>query len=129
MKRKISLILACIAFILFVISHEHKQEITIVIPAHTKEIFSYSIEDISPTSNSIKVYATNDLEDTTIHLQDIYNLETNDLDAQYLTHGMATKVTAQKGRWYKIGISLQNTTNKDRTITLLVKGVRVKLKS
>lgn len=126
MRRKMSLILACIAFVLFVISHENKQEITIVIPSNTAEVYSYCLEEISPTSNTIKIYASEGLEDTSIILQGLYDEDTTE---QYLTQGIATKLKVKKNRWYKIGVSIQNTTNTDRVVTLLVKGVRIKLKS
>lgn len=75
------------------------------IPAGSQEKFVYSNEEISATGNKIKISTGSGLSDTSVLLKS-NEVEETGYVAEYLTPGMPVELDAQKGAWYKIGISM-----------------------
>ena len=53
-------------------------------------------------------------------------IETGD-EATYLTPGMPVEFDAVKGEWFKIGVSMQNDTDTDITVYVVVEDVEVRI--
>ena len=104
--------------------------IRITIPAGSQGAFAYSDEEISPLRNKITISSGEGLGDTEVVLLPTEVREENAYDAPtYLTPGMPIKMTAEKGGWFKIGVSVQNPTEKDIDVYVRVEGVEVRIAS
>lgn len=106
-------------------SNTHK--ISITVPAGSTETFVYSDEEISPTGNQITISSGDGLGDTEVVLKAIEVKEENAYEPTYLTPGMPVKMDVEKGAWFKVGISMQNETDADRTVYVQVKDVEVRI--
>ena len=45
--------------------------------------------------------------------------------ATYLTPGMPVEFDAVRGEWFKVGVAVQNPTDVDKTVSVVVEGVEV----
>lgn len=103
-------------------------DIKIVIPAGSQEKIVYSEEEISPWKNEIFLSAGEGLGDTEVSLKPVEAKEENAYDTLvYLTHGMPVKMKAEKGRWFQIGVNVQNPTENDRVVFVHVENVEVRI--
>lgn len=102
-------------------------KIRITVPAGSTEAFVYSDEEISATGNKITIRSGDGLSDTEVMLSPVNeNVETGYV-ATYLTPGMPVEFDGVKGEWFKIGISMQNDTDTDKTVYVEVEGVEVRI--
>ena len=129
MKKSIVLILMVI-FILPITacSKNDKYEIEIIIPAGSTEAFVYSEEEIRATGNQITIWSGAGLGDTEVILKPVDdNVETGYV-AEYLTHGMPVKLDAVKGEWFKVGVAVQNDSDRGPiAVSVEVEGVEVRI--
>lgn len=103
-------------------------DIGITIPAGSESIVFYADEQISPTKSSFTVSAGEGLGDTAVYLQPVEVQEENAYDeGTYLTPGMPVKIEAEKGGWFRIGVSAQNPTEEDMEVFLHVEGVGLRI--
>lgn len=103
-------------------------KIRITVPAGSTEVYVYSDEEISPTGNKITISSGEGLGDTEVVLKPIEVKEENAYDeAEYLTPGMPVKMDAEKGAWFKVGISMQNKTDTEITVYVEIEGVEVRI--
>lgn len=108
-------------------------EIRITIPAGTmdefvyQEDFIYSDEEISPTGNKIIISPGKGLGDTEVVLKPIEVKEENAYEPTYLTPGMPVEMEVEKGAWFKIGVNMQNPTDKDIDVYVTVTGVELRI--
>lgn len=103
-------------------------KIGITVPAGSTEMYVYSDEEISPTGNKITISSGEGLGDTEVVLKPIEVKEENAYDeAEYLTPGMPVKMDAEKGAWFKVGISMQNKTDTEITVYVEIEGVEVRI--
>lgn len=103
-------------------------DLSITIPAGSTEAFVYTDEEISPKKNSFTVSAGEGLGDTEVRLQPVEGTGEKAYDEEvYLTLGMPVKMEAEKGGWFRIGVSVQNPTEEDREVFLHVEGVEVRI--
>lgn len=103
-------------------------DIKIVIPAGSQEEVVYSEEEISPWKNEILLSAGEGLGDTEVSLKPVEAKEENAYDTPvYLTHGMPIKMKAEKGRWFQIGVNVQNPTEEDQVVFVHVENVEVRI--
>ena len=65
--------------------------------------------------------------DTTVILHPVNEFTTAGYVATYITPGLPVEFDAQLGEWFKIGVSAQNPTDTDRTFTVIVEGVEVRI--
>ena len=106
---------------------KEKHEIEILIPAGSTEAFVYSDEEISPTGDKITISSGEGLGDTEVILQPVNEMITPGYVATYLTPEMHIEFDTAKGEWFKIGISMQNDTDTDKTVYVEVEGVEVRI--
>ena len=108
-------------------------EITITVPAgSTEEIvyqehFFYSDEEISPAGDTITISSGEGLGDTEVVLKPIEVAEENAYEPTYLTPGMPVEMDVEKDAWFKVGVSMQNPTDEDKTVSVMVEGVEVRI--
>lgn len=100
-------------------------DIGITVPAGSREAFVYSDEIICPTGDTITISAGENLGDTEVVLLPVKVTEENAYEATYLTPGMPVKIDVEKGAWFKVGISMQNTGTEEAEKFVTVKGVTV----
>ena len=105
-------------------------DIRIVVPAGSQQTVVYADEEISPLGNAITVTAGDGLEDTQVYLKPVeVKTETAFDEPAYLTPGKPVKMAAEKGAWFKIGVSVQNETDEDIVVYINVKNVEVRIPS
>ncbi len=108
-------------------------EIRITVPAASteeiiyQEYFAYSDDEISPTGDTITISTGEGLGDTLVVLKPVEVTEENAYDPTYLTPGMPVEMDVEKGAWFKVGVALQNTTDVDKTVSVVVEGVEVRV--
>ena len=128
MKKLIAmvLVLACVLGLVGCGKNE-TYKIKITVPAGSTEAFVYSDEEISATGKKITISSGEGLGDTEVILSPVNeNVETGYV-ATYLTPGMPVEFDAVKGEWFKIGVSMQNDTDTDKTVYVEVEGVEVRI--
>ena len=106
---------------------QDKFRIKIVVPAKSQEEFVYSDEEISTIKNSIKIWSTEGLGDTEVVLYPVNKSTENKYTPTYLTSGMPVKFNAQKDTWFKVGVNIQNPTDKDMIVYVEVENVEVRI--
>lgn len=127
MKKLITLVFSLICvFSLAGCGKNDNYKISITVPAGSTEAFVYSDEEISATGKKITISSGEGLGDTAVVLLPVNeNVETGYV-ATYLTHGMPVEFDAVQGEWFKIGVSMQNDTDTDKTVYVEVEGVEVR---
>ena len=133
MKNRIVKIIAILLTILSILflagcNKKDKREIEILVPAKSQEAFVYSEEEIMATGNQITIWSGAGLGDTEVILKPVdENVETGYV-AEYLTHGMPVKLNAVKGEWFKVGVAVQNDSDKGPiAVSVEVEGVEVRI--
>ena len=102
-------------------------KLRITVPAGSTEALVYSDEEISAIGKKITISSGEGLGDTEVLLSPVNeNVETGYV-ATYLTPGMPVEFDAVKGEWFKVGISMQNDTDADKTVYVEVEGVEVRI--
>ncbi len=133
MKKILTLLLICI-FILSGCSQNDSYKIKITVPAGTtkdiiyQEDFIYSDEEISPKGNKIIISSGDGLGDTEVVLKPIEVKEENAYEPTYLTPGMPVEMNVEKDAWFKVGISMQNPSDTDKTYYVEIEGIEVRIK-
>ena len=102
-------------------------KISITVPAGSTERFVYSDEEISPVGNSIVISSSGGLGDTEVVLKPVDDGTEKTYVPTYLTPGMPVEIEAEKGAWFRIGISVQNNTDTDLIKYVEVEGVEVRI--
>lgn len=128
MKRwMIAVTCAVLALSLIGCGNNNTYKIRISIPAGSSNEFTYSDEEISPAGKTITVSSCSGLGDTEVVLKAIEVKEENAYEPASLPAGAKIKIAAEKGAWFRIGISVQNETDEDKTVFVEVKGVEVRI--
>ena len=128
-KKYIAILLTILSILSFVgCNKKDKYEIEILVPAGSQEAFVYSEEEIMATGNQITIYAGAGLGDTEVILKPVNeNVETGYV-AEYLTHGMPVKLDAVKDEWFKVGVAVQNDSDRGPiAVSVEVEGVEVRI--
>ena len=128
MKKLIASVLALVCILALVGCGKNDTcKVRITIPAGSTEAFVYSDEEISATDKKITISTGEGLGDTEVLLSPVNeNVETGYVET-YLTPGMPVEFDAVKGEWFKIGISMQNDTDIDKTVYVEVEGVEMRI--
>lgn len=100
--------------------------INITVPAGSTETFVYSEEEIAATGKKITISSAAGSEDTSVILCPVNEFTTAGYVATYLTPGMSVVFDADRGAWFKIGVSVQNPSDTDKIFTVRVEGVEVR---
>ena len=128
MKKLIALVLVLVCVLGLVgCGKNDTYKLRITVPAGSMEAFVYSDEEISAIGKKITISSGEGLGDAEVLLLPVNeNVETGYV-ATYLTPGMPVEFDAVKGEWFKVGISMQNDTEADKTVYVEVKGVEVRI--
>ena len=128
MKKLMALLLTLSCFLTLAgCGRNETYKIKITVPAGSTEAFVYSDEEISPTGNKITIRSGDGLGDTEVVLKTVEVKEKTEYMPTYLTPGMAVEMDIEKGAWFKIGVSLQNDTDADKTVYVEVEGIKVRI--
>ncbi|MCD7733029.1 MAG: hypothetical protein LUH56_06270 [Oscillospiraceae bacterium] len=124
--RKVLIIVTVLALVLSLTACGRQTEfdIKITIPAGSMEEFAYADEILIPTKSTITVTSVEGLGDSEVTIVPVREGE-GEQATSYITPGMPVKFEIEKDAWYKIGVSVQNATEEDITVTLHVKGVEL----
>ena len=101
--------------------------VQITVPAGSEKAFYFSEEQIAAVGKKITVSAGPELGDTQVLLCPVGDTVTAGYVATALTPGKPVTFDADKGRWFTVGISVQNNTDTDKTFFVEVKGVEVRI--
>ena len=128
MKKIITLSLALICALGMVgCGKKEKHEIEILIPAGSTEAFVYSEMEIRPVGDKITIWSGAGLSDTEVILKPVEVKQENSYEPIYLTHGMPVKMDVEKGGWFKVGVSVQNDSDRGPiAVSVEVEGVEVR---
>ena len=128
MKKLIALVLVLVCVLGLVgCGKNDTYKLRITVPAGSMEAFVYSDEEISAIGKKITISSGEGLGDAEVLLLPVNeNVETGYV-ATYLTPGMPVEFDAVKGEWFKVGISMQNDTDADKTVYVEVEGVKVRI--
>ena len=128
MKKLIALVLVLVCVLGLVgCGKNDTYKLRITVPTGSMEAFVYSDEEISAIGKKITISSGEGLGDAEVLLLPVNeNVETGYV-ATYLTPGMPVEFDAVKGEWFKVGISMQNDTDADKTVYVEVEGVEVRI--
>lgn len=105
-------------------------KIGIRIPAHSEAGLYYSGHEISPQKSTVFFEVGQDVGDTQIQLIPVEVNEENAYDElTYITPGLPSKVNAEKGAWFKVGVYTSNESDEEITIYVTVSNVVVRIAS
>ena len=128
MKKLITLVLALVCVLALAGCGENDTyKVRITVPAGSTEAFVYSNEEISATGKKITISSGEGLGDTEVLLSPVNEDVETGYVATYLTPGMPVEFDAVMGEWFKIGVSMQNDTDTDKTVYVEVEGVEVRI--
>ena len=100
--------------------------IDITIPAGSTEAYVYSEKEISPTDNTVTIRSGDGLGDTEVVMKSIEVEEEKVYGPTYLTPGMPVHMEVERGAWFRIGVSVQNPSDVDITVSVEVEGVEIR---
>lgn len=127
----VSALICVVAAICFLTNPESNvYKVGIRIPAHSEVGFYYSDSEISPQKRTIFFEVGQEVGDTEVQILPVEVTEENAYDeSTYVTPGMPSKVKAEKGAWFRIGIYAGNESDEDITIYVTVSNVEVRIAS
>lgn len=130
MKKHLIIILMLIGFLILIACGEsNKYEIEILVPAGSTEAFVYSEEEIRATGNQITIWSGAGLGDTEVILKPVNEKVETGYVAEYLTRGMPVKLDAVKDEWFKIGVAVQNDSDRGPiAVSVEIEGVEIRNK-
>lgn len=103
-----------------------KYDVTVTIPAGNESAFSYSETEVTPTGRTITIMAQQGMQDCAVCLKAVDD-QGEDCELVYLTPGVPVELRADKGVWYKIGVSACNSGAEDCEMRVTVKGAQVRI--
>ncbi len=116
-----------IVAVCFLTDPPREYQIGITVPAGFQGEFVYSDEEISPKGGPLVLYAGEGLGDTEIVLVSGEGEGGYAFGPEYLTPGMPVKFEAEKGTWYRIGVNVQNSSDRDEVVYVSAKNVEVRI--
>ena len=130
MKKKTELLLILVlALIMAGCGKNHTYRAAVTIPAGGTDGFVFSEEEISPVGRKITVKVEDDLPKGEIVLKTVDVREENAYEPVSISGGTPVEMEAEKGGWFRIGISAANDTEKDQTVYVEVRGVEIRIAS
>ena len=127
MKKAAALILTlCFILVFSGCEKDNVYQIKITIPAGSTDWFVYSDEDISTTGNKITISAGDGMEETEVILKTVEVREETAYLPETLAPDKPVIMDVEKGAWFKVGVSLQNETETDQTVYVIVENVKVR---
>ena len=134
-KAAVALALALVCALTWVIwGQGESYTIQVTVPAGTTldefvfiDDFIYSDEEISPQKKQLTLKSIDIPDGTEFVLKPIEVTEENAYERTYLDRGQPLLIDVEKGAWFKIGIALQNPTDKDIVVGITVENVKVRI--
>ena len=128
MKKLIALILLLVCALgLVSCSRGEKYTIEITIPAGSTEAFVYSDEEISPRKDYIPVSAGAGIPSTQVVLMLAEGYGENTSEPVIVKQRKPVRINAEKGKWYKIGVGILNSSDRDITASVEVENVDIRI--
>lgn len=104
-----------------------KNSLKITIPAGRTDIYVYAAEEISPRHGKLTITAGDGMGDATVILRPAGTTDVSDCSLDYITPGLEVEVDVEKGKWYWIGVDVENPTDEDIVVYLNVYDVDVRI--
>lgn len=101
-----------------------EQKIYIQIPAEQEDEFIYSETQILPHSDTITIRQTEPFGDCEVAIRRVAQ-DGEVTQRTYLTPGVSSELSCEKGLWYKIGVRWSNPDEEPREVGLTVTDVEV----
>lgn len=122
-------VVACIVLAVCFWTNPKRDSFTlrITVPAGSQERFVYTDEEICTIKNTIKIWSGDGLGDTEVILMPVDHAAGTEYTAEYLTHGMPAVFDAKKDVWFKVGVNIQNPTDKDIDVYVEVENIEVRI--
>lgn len=126
----LAVLICAVIALCFLTNPAEKYPIRITIPAGHTEGFCYSDVEICPRSGTLVIAGSGELGDTEAVLLPTEG-EEGAVSGKpfYITPGLLAKTEAEKGTWYRIGVNVQNPTEKDMDVYVSVRNVVVRIAS
>lgn len=126
----LAVLICAVIALCFLTNPTEKYPIRITIPAGHTEGFCYSDAEICPRNGTLVIAGSRELGDTEAVLLPVEGKEGAASGKPfYITPGLSAKVEAEKGTWYRIGVNMQNPTEKDMDVYVSVRNVVVRIAS
>lgn len=124
--RKAYLIVILLIFLFTITGCDKRSdfEISIVIPAGNSK-YVYSDEEISPLKSHITISSSEESGDTEIVLKAVESKSI--YRTSYLTPGIPIEMDVEKGAWFKVGVSIKNTTDEDINVQIRIQDIEVRI--
>lgn len=125
--RKLATVSLVLIFVMGLVGCEckKKQMIRIVIPAGSQADYVYSNEEIMPLNSQFTMKSIDVADKTSVALKAVE--AENEVIYTFFTKGEPMIVLAEKGIWYKIGIAMQNPTDKDMIVVVNIENAEVRI--
>ena len=128
MKRLIALVLVLVSVLCLVgCTMQSEYAIRIVVPAGSQGEFIYSDEEISSRKRRLEIKSIDMPEDAEFVLIPVGETQENVYECTDFPKGEPMLIDVEKGTWYKIGITVENTTNEDIIVVFHVVNAKVRI--
>ena len=128
MKKLITFVLALVCVLGLVgCSAQKEYAIRVVVPAGNQGEFVYSEEEISPCKSKLDIKSIDMSEDAEFVLMTVGEKQENVYECTNFPKGEPMLIDAEKGAWYKIGVSTENPTDEDIIVVFHVVNVKVRI--
>ena len=108
-------------------SAQKEYAIRVVVPAGSQGQFVYSDEEISPRKSRLEIKSVDLAEDAEFILKPIGESQVNIFECTNFPKGESMLIDVEKGAWYKIGIAMENPTDKDIVVVFHVINAKVRM--
>ncbi len=102
-------------------------QLEITIPAGSTGEFVYTEEEISPLRDKVILMAGAGLDRAQVLLSPVEVREENAYEPMNLTKNAPLTLDAEKGGWFKVGVSMQNPSDSDITVVVQIEGVEIRI--
>ena len=127
MKKLIALVLALFCVLgLAGCSAQKEYAIRVVVPAGSQGEFVYSGEEISPRKSQLEIKSIDTPENAEFVLKPVDKAQEKAYECTNFPKGEPMLIDAEKGVWYKIGVTIENPT--DENIVLVFHAVNAKVR-
>lgn len=128
MKKQFAIfLLGAIVLFLAGCKNGNSHVVEIIIPPGSMEEFVYSDTEISPQKDKITILAWAGMADGEVILKPVDAESARGYLPTYLTQGMPETIDAEKGDWFKVGVSVQNPGDRAITVSVKVENVDIRI--
>ena len=129
MKRSIAFILSLVCVLGLVgCSTQKEYAIRILVPAGNQGEFVYSEEEVSPRKSHLDIKSIDMSEDAKFVLKSVGETQGNAYECTNFPKGEPMMIAVDNGMWYKIGIAMENPTDKDIVVVFHIVNAKVRVK-